>query len=444
MYLVRLFRCRNLCSLLTSFKEASSADSRWTCWNKSSQKCFSSAPETSWKASQSRRREDRELHAKKAEKLQRRAELVTKAGGVVNITLAACKGYVGLSIGSTALIGDAANSLGDIIGDTVVYYSLVQSRKKASAERPWGHGKMESLGSLFVGWLLLMTGLGVGYSGALAAYSMSFGIEAASALTDTADVATVLPIDSKYMEFFRNSFLAQYGSQAGIAVSALSISMKETLFYFTLKAGKEMCSSTIIANAWQHRSDSFVSAAVLTGVAGSMLGFPLLDPLAGLMVSGVIIKQGFETGIESIKDLSDSQADPKETEELTATCLSVQGVVKVNEIYARKSGPYLYVECTLGVPGFISASAAHRVAELVKIALVDRHIGRVANAVVHVEPMGTTGLGEKAPDWARDDALVRTELQKLISKIPSITSLTETQGTIILHARNLKWALFCN
>jgi cation diffusion facilitator family transporter len=391
-------------------------------------KLFSSTIDTNLKASQSRRQEEKDQYNKKAKLLQRRAELVTKAGGVVNITLAACKGYVGLSIGSTALIGDAANSLGDIISDAVVYYTLVQSRKKASAERPWGHGKMESLGSLFVGSLLLLTGLGVGYSSAMAAYSMTFGIESAEAIINAVETSAAVSIDLKYMEFFRSSFLADYGQHAGIGVSMLSISLKEVLFFHTLKAGKELCSSTIIANAWQHRADSFVSAAVLLGVAGSMFGFPLLDPLAGLLVSGVIIKQGIETGIESIKDLSDAQADAEETGELTKTCLSVHGVVKVNEIYARKSGPYLYVECTLGVPGYISASSAHRVAELVKIALVDKHIGRVANAVVHVEPLGTTGLGEKAPNWARDDGLVRVELEKLISQIPTITSLTETQG----------------
>ena len=149
------------------------------------------------------------------------------------------------------------------------------------------------------------------------------------------------------------------------------------------------------------------------------MGFPILDPMAGLFVSGVIIKQGLETAAESMKDLSDAPTTPQETEELRKTCLNVYGIVKVNQLFARKSGPFLYVECTVGVPGkdylcfvlslvffnfnflcslgYISASAAHRLAELVKIALLETHRGRVANAVVHVEPLGATPTANPNP-----------------------------------------------
>lgn len=73
-------------------------------------------------------------------KNQKRAMLATKLGAIVNVSLAACKGFIGVTVGSTALISDACNSAGDVICDAVVYYSLVQSRTAVSPERPWGQG----------------------------------------------------------------------------------------------------------------------------------------------------------------------------------------------------------------------------------------------------------------------------------------------------------------
>ena len=389
------------------------------------------------------KREEKEAHQKRTQKLQWRAKLVTQAGAFINLSLAACKGTVGFSIGSTALVGDAANSLGDIFCDAIVYYSVIQSRKSASLDRPWGHGKLESLGALCVGGLLLLTGAGVGYSAGTSAFTMIFGAAGAgTAVTDAATAADIAlgsvstasagslspwMVDNPIAQYFQSTPLSRYGGEAAIAVSCLSIVCKETLFYYTLRIGKAIGSSSIMANAWQHRSDSFVSGAVLVGVTGSIMGFPILDPLAGLLVSGVIMKQGVETGVESLRDLSDAPAPPHETDELRKSCLAVPGIIKVNEIFGRQSGPYLYVETTVGVPGYISASAAHRLAELVKIELLENHRGRVANAVVHVEPLGATGLGEKAPEWARDHDYVREQIDKCVEDIPEITTVTEVQ-----------------
>lgn len=89
------------------------------------------------------------------------------------------------------------------------------------------------------------------------------------------------------------------------------------------RAGKRSQSDAVIANAYQHRADVLLSGAVLCGISGSMLGYPLLDPLAGLLVSGVIVYQGTVTVIDAVKDLIDSPASPKETKILSDTCLSV-------------------------------------------------------------------------------------------------------------------------
>lgn len=92
-------------------------------------------------------------HKQEMEKNQQRAVMATKLGAVANISLAISKGLVGFSISSTALIADAANSLGDVLSDAVVFYTLHEARKTATPESPWGRGKVEPLGtSLFTCW----------------------------------------------------------------------------------------------------------------------------------------------------------------------------------------------------------------------------------------------------------------------------------------------------
>jgi len=319
---------------------------------------------------------------------QKRAMLVTKLGAGVNVFLAGCKGYlnvlklltqlkyffpqqgfVGISVGSTALISDACNSAGDVVCDAVVYTALVQSRQAATPERPWGRGKLEPLGTLTVGGLLLLTGLGVGYTGLISALQMLSEIYDLHSLVSQLGVpesvshhlGLALETEPPLIGSVESTgYMTMIGNEAAIGVSLLSIACKEMLFHYTLKAGQAADSSTVIANAWlvfdlnvanhpiyssilfskfvlffytqlyhhlnpsrQHRADSFVSGAVLAGVSGSMMGYPLLDPVAGILVSGLIFKQGVKTTIESLRDLSDAPADSKETAALVTTCLAV-------------------------------------------------------------------------------------------------------------------------
>lgn len=316
---------------------------------------------------------------------QKEALKATIIGGFANIGLAISKGLLGYAVGSTGLIADAANSSGDVLTDVVVYFSVIHARKTATPERPWGLGKMEPLGALTVGGVLLATGCGIAYS------SLTSLIEVANAISMS---------DEVIREFSMSNFTLMEASAIGVC--ALSIVIKEMLFRYTLNKGSAANSAVVIANAWQHRADAFVSASVMCGLSFGLVGYPLMDPLAGLLVSTLIAKQGFATAFEALKDLSDVPISQEETMELRDTALTVKGVVGVEHIRGRKSGPYVFVECTVDVPGNISASAAHRIAELVKLKLMETHNGRVADVVVHANPVGAAGLGQMAPKSMRD------------------------------------------
>jgi Dimerisation domain of Zinc Transporter len=165
--------------------------------------------------------------------------------------------------------------------------------------------------------------------------------------------------------------------------------------------------------------------------------------------------QGISTTLDALRDLSDAPASPEQTQKLRERCLTVPGVLSVQNLQARRSGPFLYVECTVGVPGNISASAAHRIAELCRSELMDPHAlceepapvpmpdtddrdvnhiqphaaptHRVANAVVIVDPLGSSGLGERSPDWARDHDSVARAVEMSVLSLENITAVSEVQ-----------------
>lgn len=325
-------------------------------------------------------------------------------GAASNIFLSASKGYIGYSIGSTALVADAANSLGDLLSDVVVYYSLNAARQGTSEHKPWGLGKIEPLGALSVGVLLLGTGGGVCYSAISSIMEITTMDGAAVATEETGEL----------MSYY------------AVGITLASMAIKESLYHVTLRAGRSANSDAVIANAYQHRADVLLSSAVLCGLVGSMMGVPVLDPLAGVIVAGVIIRQGATTVVSAIKDLIDSPADAEETRALVETCRAVPGV-KAVALKARKSGPYLFVEVKVGVNGSMSASAAHRAAELTRQALLERHGDRVANALVHVDPIGASGMGDLAPAQSRDHQQVLREVEKSLGHISEILSVSEVQ-----------------
>lgn len=265
----------------------------------------------------------------------------------------------------------------------------------------------------------MVTGVGIGYSAGMVAWdTMQAAGGPAGLFTASTALSTLSLADARTLSLY---------NYAALVVSGMSVASKEALFRYTLKAGQKANSSAVVANAWQHRADVSTSLAVFVGLIGSMNGYPILDPGAGILVAGLITRQAYKIVIDALRDLSDAPAGEKETASLRDTCMEIKGVLSVKDLRARKSGPFLYVEVTVNVDGNISASAAHRLAELTRLELLRDHAGRVANAVVHVNPLGSSGLGDKYPAWARDHDDIVKEIKKAVRPITEIHSVSEVQ-----------------
>lgn len=281
------------------------------------------------------------------------ARRVLVGGAVINLLLAGAKVLVGFIAGSQALVADGFHSLSDLLSDLVVWFGIHLGRAEPDRNHPFGHGRIETLASLGIGLLLLLTGLGLGYEAILSLINREYGVPG-----------------------------------WGAALVALaSLGAKEWAYRFTLAAGQKLNSSSLMANAWHHRSDALSSLAVLVGIGAGLINpaWAFMDQVAALVVAGMIIKVAWEIGQGALLEVVDTAPPSKVVEALIAKIETVEGVTEAKDCRVRRSGPNLLIECTVLVEGSMTVFEAHRVADQVE-ASVRKCEHPVLSATVHIEP----------------------------------------------------------
>ena len=280
------------------------------------------------------------------------ADRVTFLGAMVNILLSAGKFVIGVGCNSSALIADAGHSLSDLFSDFVTLWAVQVSRLPPDDDHPYGHGKFESVGSLFLSLTLLGTGLSVGvssYMKFLRVINMqrTQGIAAAAKLVD-------IP------------------TWPALVMAGLSILSKEWLYRITRKVGEQLNSQVVIANAWHHRSDAYSSvlALISIGLAMSVPGFLAADPFAGMLVAGMIAMTGAEIMGESIKQLTDAVTDEDLVKNVEITSSEDPDVRNVTKVRARQVGSSALVDVDVDVPIDLSASAHRAIEERIRVRIL--------------------------------------------------------------------------
>ncbi len=315
---------------------------------------------------------------------------VTLVGALTNIALAIIKFIVGVAGNSTALIADAVHSLSDLATDVVVYFSLKISSRKPDEDHPYGHGRAETIGATFIGAAIVFVGVGIAWE------------------VMTRLLGGALPVPAPI----------------AIGAAALSIAMKEALYRYTARVGRQLRSEAIMANAWHHRTDAVSSIAALVGIAGAVSGYPLMDPLAAVVVGLMIARVGGKIGWDAIQNLMDTGVSPEELEKMEGIIKASPGVVHFHELKTRRLGKDTLVDLHIQVPPRISISEAHNIAETVRHNL--RHtIDQVTDALVHID--------------AEDDgkgrlySVDRPQLEEIIKTAFDKISEIKLTGDIILH-----------
>ncbi|KAL2636041.1 hypothetical protein R1flu_007520 [Riccia fluitans] len=303
-------------------------------------------------------------------------ERVLRWGLWGDIILSIGKGAAGFVSGSTAIIADAAHSVSDIALSGVALWSAKVASAPKDKEHPYGHGKFETVGALCISGVLMLTGGGIAWH----------AVETLQAYA---------PLVSE-MVHTGTEDLHQHGGghhhgidlehpYVALSAAVVSIVVKEALYWQTKLVGEQQKSELLKASAWHHRSDAISSVVALIGVGGAIAGMPLLDPVAGLLVSGMIVKAGMETGYQSLQDLVDIGAPESVLSPIRVTVLQVPGVEGCHHLRGRRMGSFLHVDAHIEVDPWLSVSAAYQIGQAVRHK-VQKEYPEVAETFVHIEP----------------------------------------------------------
>ena len=339
-----------------------------------------------------------------ADLTEKHALRVTWLGLFANLILAIAKGFIGTIAHSSALIADAGHSVSDLLSDSITLWAVHMAGVPKDKNHPYGHGKFETVGTFIVAIFLLLTGVGVAWH-----------------VLNKIDTPEVPETVALWM--------------AGIAIC-----FKEALFHVTRMVGRRSGSRVLLANAWHHRSDAISSVAALVGIGGAQWGIPLMDPIAGVLVAGLIIKTGIDIGYESIRELTDETVEEEVISELGHILAEIDGVDHFHEMRARRMGPQLLVDLHIEVDSMMSISAAHQVAERVRLRILDE-LPAVNEVLVHVDAEDDFVESKGGIEETKDIVLMRpqTEIESDVKKI--LTEIPEIQGITHIYCHYLNQEL---
>ncbi len=284
-------------------------------------------------------------------KIIRRLSAVGIAG---NILLVAFKLYAGIAGHSDAMVSDAIHSLSDVFATALAYIGVRISRKAPDSAHPYGHDRFECLASLSLGLILAGTGIVIGMGG----------------------VKTILS---------GNDSALAAPSLIALIAAVVSIIVKEAMFRYTMYYAKKLHSSAFIADAWHHRSDALSSVGSLVGIGGAMLGYPVLDSVACVIICLCILKVAYDILRDAVEKLLDTSCGSGYETELSEFIASQPGVDCLDVLHSRKFGNRIYIDAEISVDGSLSLSDAHEIAEQVHDA-VEKAYPDIKHIMIHENP----------------------------------------------------------
>lgn len=273
---------------------------------------------------------------------------------LVNIFLSVFKLIAGIFAHSGAMISDAVHSASDVFSTFVVMIGVSLSSRQSDKDHPYGHERLECVASILLSVVLAITGLGIGMN----------GIEK---VTDG-----------------NTSDLAIPGVLA-LAAAVISIVVKEGMYWYTRAAAKKINSGALMADAWHHRSDALSSIGSFIGIFGSRLGFPVLDPVASVVICIFIEKASIDIFRDAVDKMVDKSCPDETIEEMRKVITSVEGVKGIDVLRTRLFGAKIYAEVEILMDASCTLVESHDTAEEVHDR-IEEHFPDVKHCTVHVNP----------------------------------------------------------
>ena len=269
----------------------------------------------------------------------------------VNTLLSIWQIIVGVFSHSSGLIADGIHTLSDLIADFVVLIANKKSHKKPDADHPYGHFRYENGASLILGIILLIVGVGMGWSA---------------------------------VEKMINPALIPEVHSMALVAALTALVAKEGLFRYMLHVANKVNSSMLVANAWHARSDAASSLVVAIGIIGSLCGIRILDPIAALIVGTFVFRMGFKFTYQSMQDLMDKGADDETLAQISEVLKGIPDVKGFHDLKTRKSGDFFLVDIHLELDGQMTILEGHDIAVNVREQLMKNP--QILDVMTHLDP----------------------------------------------------------
>ena len=284
---------------------------------------------------------------------------VTLVGSAGNVALLTFKFIAGVMGHSSAMIADAVHSLSDFITDIVVLAFVHVSAKPQDKDHDYGHGKYETFASFIIGLALMAAATGIIVSGV-----------------------------AKIIDWAGGEQLVAPGWLA-LAAAIISILVKELLYQYTVRRGKKLDSQAVIANAWHHRSDALSSIGTMVGIGGAILlgnRWTVLDPLASVVVGGMLVKVAINLLRSSVGELTESSLSSEIEKEIEDIIRSFPDVSEPHNLRTRRIGNRFAIEAHVRMDGNAPLTAAHDRATAIEQRIRER-FGPQTHVTIHMEPV---------------------------------------------------------
>lgn len=304
-----------------------------------------------------------------AKERHRKANRVTIIGSIWNLVLSIIKLVAGIVGNSQAMIADAIHSLSDLGTDVAVLIGLYLASRPGDKSHNYGHGKYETFATLIVSITLVSVGIGIGLKGITSIIDFSKG--------------TVLETPG---------FLA-------VGAALISIVIKEGLFRYTVAAGKKLNSSALVANAYHHRSDAYSSIGTGIGITSAVLlgqKWVILDPIAAIIVSLLLLKEAIHIGYTSINDLLEASIPEEECEKIIDIARATDGVIDPHSLRTRRIGSTVALDLHIRVDAETTVCKGHSIAHDVEAGIFEE-FGHDVICSIHVEPCHCNYEAQECP-----------------------------------------------
>lgn len=286
---------------------------------------------------------------------QKVANRVSAVSIIQNVLLSVFKLFAGIYANSNAMISDAIHSASDVFSTMIVMVGIKISGRNSDKEHPYGHERMECVAAILLSVVLFITGVGIGME----------------ALGDI--------VEGNYENLEMPGMLA-------LIAAIVSIFTKEGMYWYTRHYAQKIDSAALMADAWHHRSDAFSSIGAFIGIAGSRLGFPVMDAVASLVIFAFIAKASFDIFKDAMNKMVDHSCDENTEKEIFDCVMKHEEVLGIDLLQSRIFGNRIYVDLEIQINASYTLEKAHAIAEEVHED-IERNFPKVKHIMIHENPV---------------------------------------------------------